>query len=100
VATVISSTVLTNTLLLNGSIPRTNSLHTADFEPPILPLAKGPERNAADLVVTGESAMLGCQLATLLSDSHSLIRLLGVGAPPRAHPTRTHPMAMWYGARF
>ena len=52
---------------------------------PILPLAKGPERNATDFVASGEAAMLGwapppgSAMTTPLSDSHSLVRLLGGG---------------------
>eukprot|EP01043_Picozoa_sp_COSAG02_P016673 COSAG02_NODE_738_length_17838_cov_10.051412_16_plen_319_part_00 len=50
---------------------------------PVLPLAKGPQRPATDLVASGEAEMLGWYPApaardvTPLIDSHSLVRLLG-----------------------
>jgi hypothetical protein len=55
---------------------------------PILPLTKGPQRPAADLIASGEAAMLGWlpgvgaenSNVTPMSDSHSLVRLLGGGA--------------------
>ena len=52
----------------------------------ILPLAKGPERLAADFIASGEAAMLawsppvGANRIVALSDSHTLVRLLGGGA--------------------
>ena len=50
---------------------------------PVLPLAKGPVRPAADFVASGEAAMLawtppaGVARVDPLCDSHSLVRLLG-----------------------
>mgnify|MGYP006164580841 FL=1 len=52
----------------------------------ILPLAKGPERSAADLIASGESAMLGwvppktSERVNPLSESHTFVRLLGGGS--------------------
>jgi hypothetical protein len=62
---------------------------------PILPLANGPERDAADFVASGESAMLGwapppgAARATPLSDSHSLVRLLGGGSSAAGTPGKS-----------
>jgi hypothetical protein len=53
---------------------------------PVLPLAAGPGRPAADLMASGEAAMLawtptaGAKTVVALSDSHSLVRLLGGGS--------------------
>ena len=53
---------------------------------PVLPLAQGPVRPAADLVASGEAAMLawtpppGVALVDPMCDSHSLVRLLGGGS--------------------
>ena len=64
---------------------------------PVLPLAAGPVRPAADLVASGEAAMLawtppaGVAQVDPLCDSHSLVRLLGGGNSARA-PT---PPARW-----
>ena len=62
--------------------------HPAQFwaASPIGPLATGPLRPAADLIASGEAAMLGwaptsgAAMVTALSDSHSLVRLLGGGS--------------------
>ena len=57
---------------------------------PVLPLAAGPVRPAADLVASGEAAMLawtppaGAAHVDPLCDSHSLVRLLGGGSSARA----------------
>ena len=63
----------------------------------ILPLANGPERSAADLIATGESAMLGWAPPTSstrrvnpLSESHTLVRLLGGGTSALGTPGK-HP---------
>ena len=63
----------------------------------ILPLAKGPERSAADLIASGESAMLGwvppktSERVNPLSESHTFVRLLGGGSSALGTPGSNPP---------
>lgn len=62
---------------------------------PKIPLARGPQRLAADLIATGEAAMLAwtppprAVLVEALADSHSLVRLLSGGSAATGTPGAT-----------
>ena len=59
---------------------------------PKIPLARGPQRPVADLIATGEAAMLAwtppprAGLVEPLADSHSLVRLLSGGSAATGTP--------------
>ena len=60
---------------------------------PVLPLARGAPRPAADLIASGETKMLGwsppagAKMAIPLRDTFSLVRLLSTGSSPTATTT-------------